>query len=97
MERIIRTRKEVPEIGWGDCQLLETAETAIVAMLYEWRGGRVLTLHNMSNQPVVLSCPKEVDPATARPLLRSSIDVDHSKDTPEIRLGAYGFEWLRLA
>ena len=96
-QRLIRARRSAPEIGWGDHTVLETEQTAIVAMLSQWRGGRVLTLHNMSDQPVTMACPNELDPATARPLLKSAIGINQSKAVPEIRFGPYGFEWLRLA
>src|SRR5690349_9838030 len=36
-ERIIRTRKEVPEIGWGDFGVIATRDPAILAIRYDWR------------------------------------------------------------
>ena len=95
-QRLIRARRAAPEIGWGDLTVLDTGETSVVGLLSQWKGGRVLTLHNLSDRPVTITCPDAVDPETVRPLLRSSIDIDRSKDRPQIRLGAYGFEWLRL-
>ena len=95
-QRLIRARRAAPEIGWGDLTVLDVGETAVLALLSEWKGGRVLTLHNLSDRPVTIDCPAVVDPATVNPLLRSAIDIDRSKAVPEIKLGAYGFEWLRL-
>src|SRR4051794_27885138 len=45
-ERIIRMRKEVPEIGWGDFEVLDVGDPAIFAIRYDWRNNSVLFLHN---------------------------------------------------
>ena len=95
-QRLIRARRSAPEIGWGELAVLDTGETSVIALLSTWKEGRVLTLHNLSDRPVTIACPDAVDPETVRPLLRSAIDIDRSKERPEIRLGAFGFEWLRL-
>ncbi len=95
-QRLIRARRGAPEIGWGTCRVIDTGETSVVAMLAEWRGGKVLTLHNLADRPAVVECPEEAGGGTLRPLLASEIDLDDSGDVPRIRLGAYGFDWLRL-
>src|ERR1700729_2260656 len=46
MERIIRMRKEVPEIGWGTFAILRVDTDEVLAMRYDWRGNAVLFLHN---------------------------------------------------
>ena len=52
MERMIRMRKEVPEIGWGDFSFRPHETTsAILAMRYDWRNNSVLFLHNLSSEP----------------------------------------------
>ena len=35
MERIIRMRKEVPEIGWGDFSFVPTKTPQVLAMRYD--------------------------------------------------------------
>ena len=50
-ERIIRMRKEVPEIGWGDFQVLDTGDNAVLGMRYDWRNNSVLFLHNLASEP----------------------------------------------
>src|ERR1700722_9877259 len=37
-ERIIRMRKEVPEIGWGDFSSLNVGDQAVLGLRYDWRG-----------------------------------------------------------
>src|SRR5690242_6759560 len=51
MERMIRMRKEVPEIGWGDFSFIEVGTEKVLAMCYEWRNNSVLVLHNLDPEP----------------------------------------------
>jgi maltose alpha-D-glucosyltransferase/alpha-amylase len=48
-ERIIRARKECPEISWGDFVVLRTNVPEILAIRFDWRGTSLLTLHNFSS------------------------------------------------
>src|SRR5438046_5066344 len=50
-ERIIRMRKEVPEIGWGDFTVLNVGDPAVLALRYDWRNNSVLFLQNLDEQP----------------------------------------------
>src|ERR687884_549133 len=50
-ERIIRMRKEVPEVGWGDFAVIPTRNPAILIMRYDWRNNSVLFLHNLRAEP----------------------------------------------
>jgi maltose alpha-D-glucosyltransferase / alpha-amylase len=50
-ERIIRTRQEVPEIGWGDFRVIATRDPAILAIRYDWRNNSVLFVHNLDEKP----------------------------------------------
>jgi maltose alpha-D-glucosyltransferase / alpha-amylase len=51
-ERIVRMRKECPEISWGDFVVLRTTEPSVLALCYEWRNTSLLTLHNFSARTV---------------------------------------------
>ena len=44
-------RKEVPEVGWGDFEVLPTRDPAVLAMRYDWRNNSVLFVHNLSDTP----------------------------------------------
>ena len=35
-------RKEVPEIGWGDFEVLKVRDPAVLAMRYDWRNNSVV-------------------------------------------------------
>jgi maltose alpha-D-glucosyltransferase/alpha-amylase len=49
--RMIRLRKECPEIGWGTWRPLATRSPHVLALCYEWRGNAVVTVHNFSGGP----------------------------------------------
>ena len=51
MERIIRMRKEVPEIGWGDFSFLSTGNPQVLVMRYDWRDNAVVCVHNLARNP----------------------------------------------
>ena len=51
MERIIRMRKEVPEIAWVDFSFLQSGTPEVLAMRYAWRNNSVLCMHNLSSRP----------------------------------------------
>src|ERR1700751_778430 len=51
MERIIRMRKEVPEVGWGDFSIVPTRNPAVLAMRYDWRNNSVLFVHHFADTP----------------------------------------------
>ena len=42
MERIIRTRKECPEFGWGDVHVLDPRDPRVLAHCAQHEGGAVL-------------------------------------------------------
>jgi maltose alpha-D-glucosyltransferase / alpha-amylase len=50
-ERIIRMRKEVPEVGWGDFAVIPLRNRAILVMRYDWRNNSVLFVHNFDAKP----------------------------------------------
>lgn len=98
MERIIRMRKEVPEIGWGDFQVLRTRDPAVFAMRYDWRNNSVIFLHNLSATPreVLFSTGLEGDLGR---LLINLLSDDHSQADDKVRhrvvLEGFGYRWYR--
>ena len=50
-ERIIRMRKEVPEVGWGDFKVIATRDPAVLVIRYDWRNNSVLFVHNLDDKP----------------------------------------------
>ena len=95
-QRLIRARRGATEIGWGDCRVVDTGETSVVALVSTWRGGRVLTLHNLADRPVTIDCTEIIGDAKASSLLNAGIDISRSEGETTLRLAAFGYDWLRL-
>jgi maltose alpha-D-glucosyltransferase/alpha-amylase len=98
-ERIIRMRKEVPEIGWGDFEVLPIRDPAILAIRYDWRNNSVLFVHNLSDTPREVAFSANV-PGDAGRLLVNLLTEDHSRAGDDGRhhllLEAYGYRWYRV-
>ena len=98
-ERIIRMRKEVPEIGWGDFHIVPTRDPAVFAIRYDWRNNSVLFLHNLSGVPREVSFEVGVSGRTAD-LLVNLLSEDHSRANEggkhRVLLEAYGYRWYRV-
>jgi maltose alpha-D-glucosyltransferase / alpha-amylase len=98
-ERIIRMRKEVPEVGWGDFEVLSIRDPAVLAIRYDWRNNSVLFVHNLDG------IPREVEFSTGLRgnegrLLINLLTDDHSRAEEDGRhhllLEAYGYRWYRV-
>jgi maltose alpha-D-glucosyltransferase / alpha-amylase len=97
MERIIRMRKEIPEIGWGDFAFIATRDPAVLAIRYDWRNNSVLFLHNLASAPREAKFSVDLD--TPDHTLVNLLSEDHSR--PEgtvhrVMLEAYGYRWYRM-
>ena len=96
VQRLVRVRRACREIGWGTFDVLDLEADSVVGLKSSWRGGDVLTLHNLADRPVTVDLTKIVGDGRARNLLRQ--DAEHSARDGDciLRLAAFGFEWLRL-
>ena len=99
MERIIRMRKETPEIGWGDFSFISAQATDILIMRYEWRDNSVIIVHNLSPFPREVSFSVGTGPKQDCSLINLLSD-DHSQpidgDKHRILLEPYGYRWYRV-
>jgi len=99
MERIIRMRKEVPEIGWGDFSFLSTGNPQVLVMRYDWRDNAVIFVHNLSPLPEEVRFTVRVPDEESRTLV-NLLSEDHSYAEKSgrhcILLEPYGYRWFRL-
>ncbi len=98
MERIIRMRKEVAEIGWGDFTVLNAGNSEVFALCYEWRNNAVVILHNLSAIPREVKFKPDLGNGDNRWLI-NLLSGDHSvaDDSGKhcILLEGYGYRWYR--
>src|SRR4029434_5200805 len=76
-ERIIRMRKEVPEVGWGDFAVIPTRNPAVLVMRYAWRNNWVLFVHNFDAKPHEISFSLGLNNEAER-LLMNLLAEEHS-------------------
>lgn len=98
IERLIRLRKECPEIGWGHPTVLGTGDAAVLALRYEWRGRTLVTVHNFaaSSRVVRLDARRTADSgARLDDLLCRCKPLRASGRRYEFDLEAHGYRWLR--
>jgi maltose alpha-D-glucosyltransferase / alpha-amylase len=98
-ERIIRMRKEVPEVGWGDFELITTRQASVLAMRYDWRNNSVLFLHNLASTPKEVAFSSGIAGESGRVLV-NLLSEDHSRANADgkhrVMLEAYGYRWYRV-
>ena len=95
--KMIRLRKECPEIGWGEWKILKSGSPCVLAMQYEWRSSSLVILHNFSDKPQEVKIRPKGDGADRLVNLLVN-DESHSneKGTHRIALEAHGYRWYRM-
>ena len=103
MERIIRMRKEIPEIGWGDFVVLDSGCAEVLALRYNWRNNAVVVVHNFANEERTVTlqphAAEEPDAEHRDDLLVNVLSDDHSRaprGRHTITLEPYGYRWYRV-
>jgi maltose alpha-D-glucosyltransferase/alpha-amylase len=96
MERLIRTRRQCPELGAGEYRVLQTDEPRVFVHRFDWGDRAVLLAHNLTHQ----SCSVTLDASSADEHL-TDIFSDQSYEpinghTKTIPLGAFGYRWFRV-
>lgn len=96
-ERVVRRRRELPEIGWGACEVLDSGSPAVLAHQVSWRGAAVVALHNLSADPVEVGVAVPGAEGTA-PLVDLLEDGHAAPVLDQGRLGlkleGYGHRWF---
>ncbi|MGF6969776.1 maltose alpha-D-glucosyltransferase/alpha-amylase [Paraburkholderia sp. WC7.3g] len=98
-ERMIRMRREVPEISWGDFEVLRTSRNDVLALAYHWRNNSVLFLHNFRAEVGTVEFRLNSNEPGREPLINLLSD-DHSEADDDgchsVVLEPYGYRWYRV-
>jgi maltose alpha-D-glucosyltransferase/alpha-amylase len=98
-ERIVRMRKEIPEVGWGDFAVISTRNPAMLIMRYDWRNNSVLFVHNFDAKPQEIAFAAG-DVGEHGDLLVNLLGTEHShagKDGKHrIVMEGHGYRWYRV-
>ena len=96
-ERMIRARRECPEISWGQFAILPTGTLEVLALRYDWRNTSLLTVHNFDARK------HQVSIDVGRPDGKVLVDVFNDLSSRagaagahELGLEGYGYRWFRV-
>src|SRR5690606_37712934 len=97
MRQMISIRKECPEIGFGEWEILETGVSTAFAHRCLWDGGCVLMVRNVADEPVTVRLSlKHLDVEHVIDLVGHQVcEVNHD-GTYMMDLRLYGFRWFRV-
>jgi maltose alpha-D-glucosyltransferase/alpha-amylase len=92
--RMIRLRKQCPEVGWGEWRIVPSGSRAVLAIEYVWRGNTIVSVHNLAQEP------REAKLRLGGGALTNLMDVEEicagHDGIHRVTLDAYGYRWLRL-
>jgi trehalose synthase len=99
MERLIRRRRETPELGWGTWDVVRTNVSSVFAHRCDWEGRTVVAAHNLGDQPCVVRLQLGDVPKDGRldDLLDDRGATGLADDgSLELKIDGYGFRWFRI-
>jgi glycosidase len=94
ISRLVHERRDTPELGWGECTLLENDPPALFAQRSDWRGSTVFAVHNLSPDPVSAELDLGTDVVNVDDLLELR-EHDVAGGRLRVELDGYGYLWLR--
>jgi trehalose synthase len=94
MERLIRRRRECPELGWGRWRLLDPGDPAVFAHAAEWEGSTVVAAHNLAER----NATARLAPGGEGSLVDLFEQEEYALDdgAADLELGAYEGRWFRI-
>ena len=92
MERMIRRRRECPELGFGALTVLDVDAPSVFAHRVDWEDATIVAVHELSGKPATVSLPVEDGEALV------DLFGDLSCDLPAtLQLEPYAAHWFRVA
>jgi trehalose synthase len=98
MERLIRRRRETPEIVFGEWSLVPVPQACLLAIRYDWGARSILVIHNLAAKAVTTSFKLDQPPGPGG-LMDLFGEGEFSCDKAgnvTIKIAGYGFRWLRI-
>jgi maltose alpha-D-glucosyltransferase/alpha-amylase len=94
MERLIRRRRECPELGWGSWALLDPGDPAVFAHRADWDDSTVVAVHNLAGR----DARARLDLGAEGKLIDLFQDEEHRLEDGAVNLALspYDARWFRL-
>ncbi|GIG20871.1 alpha-amylase [Cellulomonas chitinilytica] len=99
VQLLVRRYRESPELGWArEADVLDQPHRCVLAHRSTWGDGSTITLHNLSDQPVMVPLRLDDcdDTVALVDLLRDGSCTVAKDGRADIELGGYGYHWLRV-
>ena len=96
MERLIRRRRECPELGWGRSTLLDAGEPAVIAHRADWDESTILCVHSFGGEPLEVRLELGDDDVEQAVDLLGEDHVNPDGGVLTVPLAPYGYRWFRL-
>jgi glycosidase len=96
LQRLIHCRRENPEFGWGTVTLLETHAPSLFAHKCDWQDTTVVAVHNLGQKDAQAVIELGEDVTGADDLLEAREHEVAKGGKLDVKLGAYGYLWLKL-
>jgi maltose alpha-D-glucosyltransferase/alpha-amylase len=90
-ERLIRRRRECPELGFGTLELLDVGAPSVLAHRCDWDGSTIVAVHELAGREVEIALPVEDGEA----LVDLFADVEHALPAT-LPLAPYAAHWFRV-
>jgi glycosidase len=97
-ERLIRRRRETPELGLGSWSVIPNDRRTVLAHRCDWNGSTVVAVHNVGAEPCRLDLPLEgiEDAVGADDLLDGAGEQALDGAVLHLTLDGFGYRWLRI-
>ena len=99
MERMIRTRKETPEIGWGEFEVIRTRRRDVLILRFTWKDNAVITVHSFAAEPLELTFrtgPRDGPDKVLTNVLHAEQSVADGEGRHRVLMEPYGYRWYRV-
>jgi trehalose synthase len=93
MERIIRRRRECPELGWGEWSLLPQDDPAVFAHRADWDDSTIVAVHNLGGRATEARLALDADGVLVDLLGEHDVEADGAV---ALALEPYEHRWFRL-
>jgi trehalose synthase len=99
MARAVRRRRQTPEFGWGELQVMPTNAEHVLVHACTWKGRTAVAFHNFSDQRQVVRV--KVGAALAGQTLLHLLGPERAlpelqRNRLEVTLEPHGYRWLRF-
>jgi trehalose synthase len=93
-ERLIRLRKEMPEIGWGEYRVIDGGDDAVLVLEYRWDDRTTITVHNLAAKATTVTLSVGKKASALRDRLGSSSPITVKDGTATVKVAAHGYLWF---